>query len=114
MRCNRLRVDRSLSKDCCVAKRTRVPADLATLVDHMFEQVMGEAERAELLACIKTWEAENPDVDSAHRVTAWIDIAYDVRSRANAGPRALSEVRIADSTPKARSTRGTFVREAIA
>ena len=97
-----------------MAKRTRVPADVATLVDHMFEQVMGEAERAELLASIKAWEAENPEVDSAHRVTAWIDIAYEVRSRANAGPRALSEVRVAESTQKPRSARGTYVREAIA
>jgi len=80
----------------------------------MFEEVMGDAERAELLACIKVWESANPDVDAARRVTAWIDIAYEVHARTRTGPRPLSEVRVAASTSKTRMSRGTYVREAIA
>lgn len=97
-----------------MAQRTRVDADLAALVDHMFEEVLGEAERAELLACIEVWEAENPEVDAARRVTAWIDIAYDVHARTRSGPRPLSEVRVAASTSRYRESRGTYARTAIA
>ena len=93
-------------------KRIHGSADLATLVEHMFEQVMTEPERAELLASITVWESEHPDVDAAHRVTAWIDIAYEIRAKARSGPRTLSEVRIATSAP--RLLRVTYWREAIA
>jgi hypothetical protein len=58
-----------------VAKRI-TPSNVERLVEHMFDQVFGEEERAELLACIHEWEAANPDVDPAHRVTGWIDVAY--------------------------------------
>ena len=55
--------------------------NLATLVDHMFDRVLEAPERAELLSWIETWEADNPDVDNAHRVTGWIDVAYDFQAR---------------------------------
>ena len=50
--------------------------DVSTLVDTMFEAVLTPDERAELLIWIRRWEAENPDVDNAHRITGWIDVAY--------------------------------------
>jgi hypothetical protein len=60
--------------------------DIAHLVDHMFSEVLDENERAELLAWIHAWEARNPDVDAAHRVTGWIDVAYAYHSRRNGMP----------------------------
>ena len=47
----------------------------------MFSEVLSEPERAELLTWIEAWEAAHPDVDAAHRVTGWIDVAYDFQSR---------------------------------
>jgi len=61
----------------------------------MFDQVMDEAERAELLVCIKEWEAANPGVDSAHRVTGWIDVAYDLRARKRGTQETRQRVRVA-------------------
>lgn len=55
--------------------------DLTRLVDHMFDQVLGEEERVELLAWIRRWESANPGVDAAHRVTGWIDVAYEFQAR---------------------------------
>jgi hypothetical protein len=52
----------------------------------MFSEVLSEAERAELLTWIEAWEAAHPDVDAAHRVTGWIDVAYDFQSRRNFVP----------------------------
>jgi hypothetical protein len=69
------------------------------LVEHMFDQVFSEAERAELLVWITRWEEANPGVDPAHRVTGWIDVAYSFQARialaregsdaAATGPQAL-------------------------
>lgn len=55
--------------------------NLATLVDHMFDRVLEAPERAQLLSWIEAWEAANPDVDNAHRVTGWIDVAYAFQAR---------------------------------
>ena len=38
-------------------------------------------ERADLLTWIQAWEAENPDVTAAERVTGWIDVAYAFQER---------------------------------
>ena len=51
------------------------------LVDHMFDQVFADAERTELLTWIRRWDIENPDVDAAHRLTGWIDVAYAFQMR---------------------------------
>lgn len=59
----------------------RSPRDVSVLVDTMFEAVLTPPERAELLVWIRRWEAENPDVDAAHRVTGWIDVAYAFQER---------------------------------
>ena len=59
-----------------VARTVDSPANLERLVEHMFDQVLGPLERAELLGWIAEWERANPDVDAAHRVTGWIDVAY--------------------------------------
>jgi hypothetical protein len=59
-----------------VARSVDSPANLERLVEHMFDQVLGPLERAELLSWIAEWEKANPDVDAAHRVTGWIDVAY--------------------------------------
>lgn len=56
-------------------------AYLAGLIDHMFEQVLGRRERAELLLWIREWEDANPNVDAAHRVTGWIDVADAFQAR---------------------------------
>ena len=56
-------------------------AKLESLVDHMFDQVFEADERAELLTWIRAWEAANPDVDNAHRITGWIDVAYAFQAR---------------------------------
>jgi hypothetical protein len=61
--------------------RATASADVAGLVDHMFAGVFTPEERAELLIWIREWEAANPDVDSAHRITGWIDVAYAFQSR---------------------------------
>jgi hypothetical protein len=64
-----------------VAKQVVTPGNIERFVDQMFDQVFSESERAELLVWIHRWEAENPDVDSAHRVTGWIDVAYSFQAR---------------------------------
>jgi hypothetical protein len=66
-----------------VSNQAVTEADLARLVDHMFELVLDESERRELLMWIREWESANPDVDSAHRVTGWIDVAYNFQARAD-------------------------------
>jgi hypothetical protein len=77
------------------------PENLDSLVEHMFDQVLGEPERAELLLWIREWEAANPDVDAAHRVTGWIDIAYAFQARrAGRGEvRRPAHVAAVDSSP---------------
>jgi hypothetical protein len=50
--------------------------DVDALVDNMFSEVFSGDERALLLERIKRWEARNPGLTSAERVTAWIDVAY--------------------------------------
>ena len=47
----------------------------------MFDQVLTESERAELLVWIRRWEDAHPDADPAHRVTGWIDVAYAFQTR---------------------------------
>ena len=60
--------------------------ELARLVDHMFDQVLDDEERAELLVWIRRWEDRNPGVDPAHRVTGWIDVAYEFQARRDGTP----------------------------
>jgi hypothetical protein len=64
-----------------VALQVVTPGNIDRLVEHMFDQVFSESERGELLAWIRRWDAENPDVDAAHRVTGWIDVAYLYQAR---------------------------------
>ena len=66
---------------------------MESLVDRLFEQVLDPAERAELLIRIREWEAANPDVDSAHRITGWIDVAYEFQATNIAGDEIRSRVR---------------------
>lgn len=61
--------------------RPRAQLDVAALVDRMFGEVFTDEERADLLAWIRAWEAENPDVTAAERVTGWIDVAYAFQER---------------------------------
>jgi hypothetical protein len=58
-----------------VALQVVTPGNIDRLVEHMFDQVFSESER------IRQWDAENPDVDAAHRVTGWIDVAYLYQAR---------------------------------
>jgi hypothetical protein len=55
--------------------------DVAVLVDSMFAEGLMPHERADLLTWIHSWEAENPDVTAAERVTGWIDVAYSFQER---------------------------------
>ena len=59
--------------------RTRL--DVTVLVDTMFAEGLMPDERADLLTWIHAWEAENPDVTAAERVTGWIDVAYSFQER---------------------------------
>ncbi len=61
--------------------RPRAQLDVARLVDSMFGEVFTADERADLRAWIEAWEAENPDVTAAERVTGWIDVAYSFQER---------------------------------
>jgi hypothetical protein len=61
--------------------RPRAQLDVAALVDRMFGEVFTDDERADLLTWIRAWEAENPDVTAAERVTGWIDVAYSFQER---------------------------------
>jgi hypothetical protein len=70
-------------------------AHLETLVDHMFDQVLEGSERAELIEWIRHWEAANPDVDNAHRITGWIDVAYAFQARATTPADTRQLVRLA-------------------
>ncbi len=92
-----------------VEARARIPSvpssplserDLTRLVDHMFEHVLGDEERVELLVWIRRWEAANPGVDSANRVTGWIDVAYEFQARL--------EGRLTDAAPARRMPRLSF------
>lgn len=67
-------------------KRPTPPTDVARLVDNMFSEVLTPQERAELLVWIHEWEDAHPDVDAAHRVTGWIDVAYAYQARARRTP----------------------------
>lgn len=78
-----------------VAPRLAYPQDLDDLIEHMFEQVLDAAERAELRTWIEAWEAANPDADAAHRVTGWIDVAYAFQAHADAQQEIRSRVRSA-------------------
>jgi hypothetical protein len=62
----------------------------------MFDQVFTESERAELLAWIHRWEAENPEVDAALRVTGWIDVAYSFQARIDLEDEYAATVRPAE------------------
>ena len=66
--------------------RPRAPLDAAVLVDSVFGEVFTVDERADLLTWIHGWEAENPDVTAAERVTGWIDVAYAFQERAGSLP----------------------------
>lgn len=64
------------------------PQPIAALVDSMFAEVFTPEERAGLLEHIEVWEAENPDVSNAQRVTGWIDVAYAFQARQRPRPAA--------------------------
>jgi hypothetical protein len=57
--------------------------DVSALVETMFANVFTADERAALLDRIHEWERRNPEVDSAHRITGWIDVAYAYQSHLN-------------------------------
>jgi hypothetical protein len=80
-------------------RRRPQSTDLAALVDHMFADVLKPDERQELLGHIEEWEAANPDVSPAQRVTAWIDVAYEFQAR--------RRPEIPDSDPAGGSQLGT-------
>ena len=61
--------------------RPRAQLDVAVLVDSMFGEVFTVEERVDLLTWIRAWEAENPGVTAADRVTGWIDVAYSFQER---------------------------------
>jgi hypothetical protein len=69
------------------------PMSVDSLVDRMFDQVLDRDERAELMVRIRAWEAANPDVDNAHRITGWIDVAYEFQARGPAAAGTVSPVR---------------------
>ncbi len=69
------------------------PLSLVGMIDRMFDQVLTEDERVELLAWIEEWETANPDADSAHRVTGWIDVAYAFQARTPRTPRPRGSAR---------------------
>jgi hypothetical protein len=83
-------------EDDLVANQAATPGDLDRLVEHMFDQVFTESERAELLVWIHRWEAENPEVDSALRVTGWIDVAYSFQARIDRADEYAGTVRPAE------------------
>jgi hypothetical protein len=68
------------------------PLNVDSLVDRMFDQVLDPDERAELMLRIRAWEAANPDVDNAHRITGWIDVAYEFQARRPAAVRTSSPI----------------------
>lgn len=68
-------------QDCLVRTRTSKLPSLEVLVDRMFDRVFEAGERAELLVWIQKWEAANPDVDAAYRITGWIDVAYEFQAQ---------------------------------
>ena len=69
------------------------PMSVDALVDRMFDQVLDHDERSELMVRIRAWEAANPDVDNAHRITGWIDVAYEFQARRPASAETLSPIR---------------------
>ena len=71
----------STCQDGGVGATVRTPLNVEALVEHMFDQVLTESERAELLVWIRRWEAAHPDADPSHRVTGWIDVAYAFQTR---------------------------------
>jgi hypothetical protein len=82
-----------------VATRSNASASIESLVDHMFDQVLTADERAELLIRIRAWEAANPDVDNAHRITGWIDVAYEFQASNLANGEVRGPVRSRAQTP---------------
>lgn len=56
------------------------PTEVAALVENMFADVLTPAERQVLLARIEEWEAANPGLTSAQRITGWIDVAYEYQA----------------------------------
>ena len=56
--------------------RKSVSRDPSTLIDNMFQDVFSVEERAALRDRILAWEATQPQLSPADRITAWIDIAY--------------------------------------
>jgi len=69
------------------------PMSVDSLVDRMFDQVLDRDERAELMVRIRAWEAANPDVDNAHRITGWIDVAYEFQARRPVPAGTVSPIR---------------------
>lgn len=80
--------------------RASAPRDVAALVDRMFADVFTPDERTELLDWIRAWDAEHPDVDAAHRVTGWIDVAYAFQARGRSvSPAARPATETAEPEP---------------
>ena len=71
----------------------RGSVSVESLVDRMFDQVLEPDERTELLIRIQAWEAANPGVDNARRITGWIDVAYEFQAQQRAVVETRSPVR---------------------
>jgi hypothetical protein len=69
------------------------PMSVDSLVDRMFDQVLDPDERAELMVRIRAWEAAHPDVDNAHRITGWIDVAYEFQAGSPVAAQTPSPIR---------------------
>jgi hypothetical protein len=61
--------------------RTRAPLVVADVVNRMFADAFADDERTELAQWIEAWDAANPDVPQAQRLTGWIDVAYAFQER---------------------------------
>jgi hypothetical protein len=71
----------------------RGSVSVESLVDRLFDRVLEPDERAELLIRIQAWEAANPGVDNARRVTGWIDVTYEFHAQQRAVVETRSPVR---------------------
>lgn len=60
--------------------RRETTPDVAALVENMFADVLTPSERQQLLSRIEEWEAANPGLSSAERITGWIDVAYEYQA----------------------------------
>jgi hypothetical protein len=66
--------------------RTRAPLVVSDVVNRMFADAFTDDERTELAQWIEAWDAANPDVPQAQRLTGWIDVAYAFQERGASRP----------------------------